>query len=100
MVPSETEPRWLRKQTARRHRLDIGTPGILCELNYLVDKRFQRLVQFNCLFAQLPQIVRLGKRQIMPQEEPLPLQNLKRISKRAVTGTFARQIQMAGDPGN
>ena len=46
-------------------------PGILCELNYLVDKRFQRLVQFNCLFTQLSQIVRLRKRQIMPQEEPL-----------------------------
>lgn len=46
-------------------------PCILCELNYLADEWLQRLVEFNCLFAQLPQIVRLGKRLIMPHQEPL-----------------------------
>ena len=46
-------------------------PCILCELNNPVDEWLQRLVQFDRLFAQLPQIVRLRKRLIMPREEPL-----------------------------
>jgi len=46
-------------------------PCILCELNHRFDEWFQRVVQYDCLFAQLPQIVRLGKRLIMPHEEPL-----------------------------
>lgn len=29
-------------------------PCVLCELNNLVDEWFQRLVLFDCLFAQLP----------------------------------------------
>jgi hypothetical protein len=47
-------------------------PCILCELNHLVDEWFQRLVQFDSLFAQLPKVVRLGKRLIMPQNTRNP----------------------------
>jgi hypothetical protein len=46
-------------------------PCILRELNHLVDEWFQHLVQFDCLFAQLPEIVRRGEQLIVPHEEPL-----------------------------
>jgi hypothetical protein len=51
--------------------LSLALPCILRELNHLVDEWFQHLVQFDCLFAQLHEIVRLGEQLIVPYEEPL-----------------------------